>query len=188
MGNPFNVLLDRPPETVEVNGRSYPVASDYRVALAYFRLMGGDDDDQDKALFSLSLFFGSEMAPDDIPELQKYIGWFLRRGRDEEPQDKKARVFDMLEDSGRVFAAFYQIYKINLRTARVHWWVFCELLEGLPKGTHLSDVIEIRGKKFEKWMKPADRNELQQIKDRYRIGPKVSAMDALFSMLKGVAR
>ncbi len=189
MASRFNILLDEPPVSVEVNGRSYPVATDYRVALAYFRLLAGDDDDQDKALFGLGLFFGNMIAPDDVGELQKYIGYFLSRGDDQESQDKNGpRVFDILEDSGRIYAAFYQIYKINLRKARIHWWVFCDLLEGLPKGTHLADVIELRGRKFEKWMKPADRNELQRAKDRYRLGPKTDVMDGVFNMLKGIAR
>ena len=184
----YNVLLDEPPISVEVNGRCYPMATDFRVALAYFRLASGTDDEQDKALFGLQLFYGNMIAPDDVEELQRNIGAFLMRGIDREEDPTGPRVFDILEDAGRIYAAFYQVYKINLRKARIHWWVFCELLEALPKGTHLADVIELRGRKFEKWMKPSDRNELQRAKDKYRIGPKVDLMESVFGMLKGIAR
>lgn len=189
MARSFNVLLDEPPVSIEVNGRAYPVATDYRVALAYFRLMADDDmTDKDRALFGLGLFYGNMIAPDDVEELQKYISFFLSRGGDKEDGASGPRVFDILEDSGRIYAAFYQIYKINLRKVKMHWWVFCDLLEGLPKGTHLADVIELRGRKFEKWMKPVDRNELQKAKDRYRLGPKTDVMEGVFNMLKGIAR
>ncbi len=187
--NRFNVLIDEPPVAVEVNGRLYHIHSDFKTVLAYLRLQAGGDDDEDKARFGLSLFYGDDIARDDIPELFEYMGYFIRRGADkEEHRDTGAAVFDLMTDSGRVFAAFLQAYRINLRRASMHWWTFCELLEGLPKGTHLSDVIEIRGRKFEKWMKPADRNELQRAKDRYRIGEAVDVMDNLFTALKGIAR
>lgn len=189
MNQRYNPLIDTPPVTVSVNGRDYKISSDFRVTLAYLRLMKSDESNEEKVLFGLSLYYGDRIAPDDVAHLVEYIGYFIRRGEAGETKESKAfPTFDILEDSGRIFAAFLQIYGINLRKVRMHWWVFSELLEGLPKGTHLADVIEIRGRKFEKWMKPADRNELQRVKDRYRIGEPTDIMDNLFTALKGIAR
>lgn len=186
----FNILIDNPPVACEVNGRNYRIQTDFKTAIAYIRLQTGDDDDEDKARFGLSMFYGDEIALDDIEGLLEYLEWFLRRGqeRDDTERGSRAPTFDIMTDAGRIYAAFMQIYRINLRTARIHWWTFGELLEGLPKGTHLADVIELRGRKFETWMKPADRNELQRAKDRYRIGEAVDVMDNLFTALKGIAR
>lgn len=184
----FNVLIDKPPEEVEVNGREYKIRTDFRVALAYLRLVRSEEPEDVKNEYGLSLFYGDEIAPQDIAALFDYMGFYLRRGRPKE-ETKGPLVFDILEDAGRIFAAFLQVYGINLRRTRVHWWVFGELLEGLPQeGTRLAEVIDIRRRPFEKWMKPGQRNELQRMKDRYKIGGPAAALDDLFEALKGVAR
>lgn len=189
MSNKFNPLLDSLPGVCVVGEHTYTIATDYRIVLAYLRLMAGDDEDDDKAILGLSLFFGDQIARNDIQELLDYMQWYIRRGRKEEVNGNgPASTFDILEDSGRIYAAFLQTYKIDLRKAKLHWWIFGELLESLPRGTHLADVIDIRGRKFEKWMKPADKNELQRIKDQYRIGEKRDAMAPVFDMLRGIAR
>jgi len=185
----FNPILDTPPVTALVNGHTYRVQSDFRTALAYIRLLSSDETDEDKDLLGLSMFFPGDIHQGDVSGLLGYISWFIRRGKEpEEGKEKKTRLFDVLVDSGRIYSAFFQAYRINLNKAQLHWWLFGELLEGLPKGTHLADVIEIRGRKEEKWMSAADRLELARAKDYYRIedNPK-DVMGDLFSFLAGLS-
>lgn len=187
MPKKFNVLIDDLPDSIDTNGRLYDVNTDYRIVLSFFALQGADGDEEEKARKGISLFIGDVLHVDDIKTVTDWIGWFIRCG--EEPKkDSNAPVFDLLEDSGRIFAAFFQVYGINLRKVKMHWWVFRELLDGLPKGTKLSDVVEIRQKPFEKWMSPADRNALQKQKDYYRIGEKKEIGDQLFGLMNAIAR
>jgi len=175
----FNILLDNTPEVCEVGGKVYQVNTDFRVVLAYLRLCDGELSDEEKAAYGLSLFFENKEIgqcvtdASHIKELVEWRGWFLRCGRDVEEKNDRPKsepAFDLLVDSGRIYAAFYQVYRINLRTAKVHWWVFMELLNGLPvEGTRLSYAIEIRGKGTEKWMTPAQKNALAEAKDYYSI-------------------
>lgn len=177
----FNILLDNPPEVCEVGEKTYQVNTDFRVVLAYLRLCDGDLSDEEKAAYGLSLFFENKEIgqyvtdASHIKELVEWRGWFLRCGKDADEKSDSQKVdreptFDLLVDSGRIYAAFYQVYRINLRTAKVHWWVFMELLNGLPvEGTRLSYAIEIRGKGPEKWMTPAQKNALAAAKDYYSI-------------------
>lgn len=190
----FNVLLDKPPEDVTVNGRTYTINADFRVVLAYLREMENEEHDEDeRSGIGLALFFGEEVYADDLEGLCEALKYFLACGEeiDEEEDDgrdiKKPPVFDLLVDSGRIYSAFLQVYGVNLRQAKVHWWVFKELLDGLPGGTKLEQVIEIRRRPFEKGMKPAERNELQRMKDIYRIGEKRDVMSDLFTAISGVA-
>lgn len=190
MEKAYNPILDELPFECDANGRSYKANTDFRNVFAYFRLLESEDQDEDKVFFGLDLFFGDMIAADDVEILIDWIKWFIRRGKNKEEDEEEIKgpvMFDLIVDAGRIFSAFLQIYGINLRKVKMHWWVFGELLEGLPRGTHLADVIEIRSRKFEKWMKPSDRNELQRLKDRFRIGEKVDPFDGLFDMLKGVA-
>jgi hypothetical protein len=188
MANQFNILLDEPPEFCEVNGREYKVNTDFRVVLAYMRLMDGEDSEEDKAIYGMALFFGDMIAVGDLKGLSDWLRWYIKRGVERQEEERKETpIFDIMMDSGRVYTAFLQTYKINLRKSKMHWWVFGELLEGLPKGTHLADVIELRGRKFETWMKAGDRNELQRAKNRYRIGAKTNPIVGLFDYLKGIS-
>jgi hypothetical protein len=191
MAKPFNVLLDKPPEDVWINGRQYKINTDFRVVLAYLREMENEGHTEDERNgIGLALFFGEEVRAGDLEDLAKALEFFITRGEAAEEEDegpKRAPVFDFLTDSGRIYAAFLQVYGVNLRQVKVHWWVFKDLLDGLPSGTKLEQVIEIRRRPFEKGMKPAEKNELQRMKDIYRIGEKRDVLSDLFTAISGVA-
>lgn len=189
----FNVLLDKPPEDVTVNERTYTINHDFRVVLAYLREMENEEHDEDERNgIGLALFYGAEVYAEDIEGLCQALKYFLACGEESDEEEdggnaKKPPVFDLLVDSGRIYSAFLQVYGVNLRQVKVHWWVFKELLDGLPGGTKLEQVIEIRRRPFEQGMKPAERNELQRMKDIYRIGEKRDVMSDLFTAISGVA-
>jgi hypothetical protein len=190
MQKQYNPLLDAPPETAEVNGRTYQIATDYRIALAYIRLQESDDmTDQEKAVIALSMFYGPQVQIEDMECLAEHLRWYLRRGKEDEAQESSADpVFDIQADAGRIFAAFLQIYRINLRKVRMHWWIFLELLDALPQGTHLADVIEIRQRPFRQGMSAAEKNSLARMKDHFRIGNYRSPAEGLFASLLEAAR
>ena len=187
MESKFNVLIDELPSGAVAGGVFYPIRSDFRNVFSYVRMLGDDTlSQQEKTLMALVLFYG-ETLPEDLSPLAQYLTLFINLGEETEASTGP-RLFDLLGDSGRVYAAFRQVYRIDLRQARAHWWVFCELLEGLPNGTHLAEVIDIRGRKFEEWMKPSDRTALQRLKDRYAIGgEQVDVITGLFESLRGLA-
>ena len=78
-------------------------------------------------------------------------------------------VFDFNIDAGRVYAAFRQVYGLDLRQEQMHWWIFLELFRALPEGTQLSKVIEIRAKKITKDMDEDSKRALRKAKRAYAI-------------------
>lgn len=183
----FNLLIDNPPTTATVNGTDYAINTDFRTVLSYLRLLDDEDlSDQDKTVLALVLFFGKRIKSADIEGLVAYVRWYINCGQEPKNEKKKERYFDILIDSGRIFAAFFQIYNINLRETSIHWWIFCELLAGLPKGTNLADVIDIRARPFRPDMKPSERNELAELKKHYALDDKKS--DVLGNLFDSLAR
>lgn len=188
----FDPLIDDPPDYLEVAGSRIPIDPSFRTVLAWIRVVERSDwDPVQKALVGIRLFVGNEAEiPDDhLVELHQKIQDFVLRGEKVDEQKKKRgpEVFSLSIDSGRILAAFLQVYRINLRTARIHWWVFCELLEGLPGGTRLAEVIDIRRRPMVKGMTPAQRNELTEAKRRYAINDtNKDPMGALGSLMRGL--
>lgn len=168
----FNLLLDKPPEEAVISGETYKVKTDFRRVLQYQRIADDEElDEQEKITRSIALFFGADahIVEDDIEPYLAWIGWFIRAGEEEKEEPSGERVFDFLQDTALIFAAFLQAYRINLRTAEVHWWTFRALVCGLPSGTRLADVMEIRGKKAESWMSAEQKAELVAAQERVRI-------------------
>jgi hypothetical protein len=190
MAQEFNTLLDTPPDTIQVGGREYQIETDFRAVLSYMRLARSDDNDREKAYWTMNIFFGEqEIEPENVLGLFEGLEWFIRRGdEDKDDGSRKRPVFDILKDSNRIYAAFMQVYTINLRTVRIHWWVFMVLLEGLPKGTHLADVIELRSKKVEAWMKHDDISELKRIQSYYSLTKAIDPMASMGAFMGGLAR
>ena len=56
------------------------------------------------------------------------------------------KAFDFKIDAGLIYAAFRQAYGIDLLEyqGRLHWWQFYSLFQGLPKGTKIREVMQIR--------------------------------------------
>ena len=72
------------------------------------------------------------------------------------------RVLDFQQDAELILAAFRQAYGIDLfqEPGRLHWLEFLALLSGIPQGTRLAEVMEIRACK----VPPVTKNNHEQIK------------------------
>lgn len=92
------------------------------------------------------------------------------------PQQKggsDVRTMDLLQDSGLIYAAFWQSYGIDLKRERkrLHFCAFLALLDGLPDGTRLSDIVQIRTAEIPAPNKnnAQSRAKLLQMKTRYAL-------------------
>ena len=170
----FNTILDSPPDSfggVSVN-------ADYKSVLKFFRVMGDENlNDEDKALLVMRIFFCT-LPKFDLDRVWEFIEWFILRGEDSEPGGQ--HVFDWCIDAGRIYAAFYQTYNIDLRYSNLHWWVFKDLFDALPSDTKLNEVIKIRSLKPGKNDSREYKAQLQKLKQAYAIDKKQqSIFDAL---------
>jgi hypothetical protein len=198
----FNPLIDPPQTEVEVAGEVYRITTDFRQALKYFRMIADPDDDQaTRTARALALFF--DRVPRDqsaFIALVEALEWYLACGnpapkrRPGQPTpSREVPSFDLDEDGGRIFAAFLQTYQINLRKVAMHWWVFCALLEGLPRDTHLAEVIDIRTRELPTGTGQEvakAKHRLLKAKEHYALGKGRKSSDPMTSFhefLKGLA-
>ena len=173
----FNAILDAAPVKLEY-WSGVIEKTDFRQVLKFFRLLADDAlTEKEKAEKTIGLFFDGE--PPDDPELFNKIMDFIACGKEREAAKEK-RVFDYNADSGRIFAAFWQAYNIDLRTEKMHWFVFCELLSALPDDTRLMQVIDIRGKKPGKNDSDEYKKQLRKMQRAYKIEDDNDALESFF--------
>ena len=122
------------PNAIEADGKAFLLETDFRVWLDYPRLVAEDP---------ASLF--TERMPILTQEVVDQLDLFYNPPR-ELPRDSGSgtRVVDWVEDSGMIYAAFLQVYRIDLLREDLHWHVFRALFEALPESALIVQVIQWR--------------------------------------------
>ena len=91
-----------------------------------------------------------------------------RCGKEIRDVDKEPSM-DFKQDTGYIKASFMSDYKLDINNIELHWWLFCDLLQGLTEDSVLSRVRMIReeplsgkkGKELEKWIEAKSQVELK---------------------------
>jgi len=161
----FNPLLEELPTEWE----GVPIKTDFRQPLRFFRCTKDRGlSPKEKAGIVIRLFFDPGQLPFVSTELWDFVLFFVSGGEPEK-EDSGSKVFDFEIDAGRVFAAFWQTYGIDLTAEKMHWWVFLELFRALPDDTMLSKVMDIRGREIPKGIDPKQRYNLIRAKRAFAL-------------------
>jgi len=144
----------------------HPFNSDYRSIIRFFEIQGNEDmSEEEKAREIVTVLFPAG-APDS-EKLGDELRSFITMGED--THDDGEKVFDFRIDASRIYASFYQAYKIDLSKEALHWWAFISLFNALPEDTIIRKVIDIRTKKIDPKMSEKERTALVRAKDRFSL-------------------
>lgn len=121
----------------------HKIRTDHRTILRIMRMMRDPEiDDRDRIPLMLRMFYETSMPADAADGFQ----WFFRCGEtDESTPGSGKRDFDYEQDAQEIYAAFYQVYRIDLFDVALHWWRFSALLNGLFSGENaLGNKVRLR--------------------------------------------
>jgi hypothetical protein len=150
----MNLLTDKLPLKVLIDGEERELNTDFRNVLLYFRALRDKElNEREKLSLALTLFF--KTAPRNAKAAIDYINdEYLLCGKqikhigskniETKFRETKFRAFCFDKDSGLIFAAFYQQYGINLERERMHWYVFKGLFDGLTESTYFKQIVNFR--------------------------------------------
>lgn len=149
----MNILFEKFPETVRVNGRKYPIETDFREWIRFVQLVE-DEDVPWQIKCQLLLQWYTDCVPEELEEALYALGDFLA-ARDFEdelentesdvPRPVQKQVYSFEQDADCIYSAFRQVYGINLQTIPyMHWWEFQALFAGLPEDTEIKQRIMYR--------------------------------------------
>ncbi|MCM1336019.1 MAG: bacteriophage Gp15 family protein [Bacteroides sp.] len=153
--------IDKPfPETIAVGGKSYRLNLSFDRVIRFYELM------RDR-----------ESAFSDEERLEIAYAWLVKRPRRAKraekiaviravmetrltltertlPQKRKERTaIGYIEDSPYLYAAFRQVYGIDLfrERGKLHWWKFLAMLDSLPPDCKLKEIMAIRTRELPKF-------------------------------------
>lgn len=183
----FNAILDNPPEKI---WRGVVDKTDFKQVLKFFRLIDDPElSEPEKFQKMVKIFFTK--LPDLPPqEIADAVLEFIAGGKKEDGESggtgSAKKVFDWNQDAGRILAAFWQAYQIDLRSVTIHWWVFNELFQNLPDEVRLMKVIELRGRKSQKGDSPEAKKALREAQRTVELESDdggESALDDFFNVM-----
>ena len=159
------------PEYIEVKGKQYKINTDFRIALKCDEISRDESIGKyEKTLAIIYMLLGDEGLDDreNHCEILNLLQKYLRCGKEIKDVDKEPSM-DFKQDTGYIKASFMSDYKIDINSIELHWWLFCDLLQGLTEDSVLSRVRMIReeplsgkkGKELEKWIEAKSQVELK---------------------------
>lgn len=182
----MNVFYEELPEALEINGREYPVITDFREWIRFSDMLKSDIPPKFKLEFLSEMFL--EEVPDlytedEIDEVMDAITSFLslsgtefpdissdEANSEEESEEveyeeqraKKAIYYE--QDAPYIISAFRREYQIDLLSVPyMHWWEFRMLLDGLSEESQIKKRIYWRTCDVSK-MDKKERREILKIR------------------------
>lgn len=139
------------PTTVEVNGNTYAIRSDYRAILDICIALNDPElSDQERAYIVLNIFYEdiSTMPKGDYQEAVERCFWFIDRGDDDGDSDKKApRLVDWEQDFKLIVAPVNRVMGREIRAVEyMHWWTFLSAYMEIGGDCTFAQVVGIREK------------------------------------------
>jgi len=165
------------PSAVIAGGETYHICTGFRYGILLTELFAEDDADAiGKAglglrIFSPALYDAVQAGRVGAGEAFSALLWFYSCGRGQKGgrREKKEPVLDFSFDGERIYAAFRQVYGVDLREEDLHWWKFMALLRCLPPECELMRVVRLRMTDTAQIGDDAVRKQIRRAKAAVRI-------------------
>lgn len=172
------------PEYIEVNNKTYKINTDYKYALACFRALEDDDiNDYARVYAIISILLGKENNENiEVPqfnneELSKAIELLVKYLSCNKSNDKdisNKRDMDFIQDEEYIKASFYTDYQIDLDNTKMHWWKFCNMIEGFTEKCILNKVRDIRNTDLSEYKDQKTKDKLIRAMETVKLKNKKS--------------
>src|SRR5690606_2793773 len=111
----MNILIDLLPEHVEIDGKKYPINTDFRISILFELLMQDRSIlDKEKVYMALDLYY--PQMPHDLVQAVDKMLWFYRCGKDDEDDSvrngsstgsgRAGMIYSFEHDAEYIYSAF----------------------------------------------------------------------------------
>ena len=179
-------LIDVLPNTIDVNGRKVAINTDFRAWIKYEEIMLKEDEKaQSQVLEAIDACLVEDFTMTNLDELEVLFDgflWFYSLGKKtdginkiKEEDEKESEftnsslVYSFEHDWAYIYSAFMECYNINLFTAKLHWWEFKALFEGLNQKCLFSRIMSFRSMKITSKMSKDEKKYYRTMKKIYAL-------------------
>lgn len=152
------------PAHITVGGQLYKVKTDFRFGLMFARFLK-----ERRAAAEYAIFFDGDAPPIDREACDGLVEFYSSHpALPRSMGDEGEALTDWQQDAELIFAAFWEVYGIDLFEVRLHWHKFLALFRSL-RGTKLNDVIQIRAWKSTKATKAQHDAQMRKLKAAWQL-------------------
>lgn len=124
------------PKYIKINDKKYKINTDFRIAIECNEIsLDNSIGEYEKVLAIIYKLFGDEGLenPQHYEKLIELGQKYLLLGKDENEfaNDNEVQDMDFVQDMDYIEASFMSDYNIDLKDKEMHWWTFCNLINGL---------------------------------------------------------
>ena len=158
---------------IEVDGKRYPINTNFKVAIKCNEIAENDKiGKMERSLAIIYLLFGEE-ALNDYKHYDKILELALKYllcGKEKVPNDGEPDM-SFTEDYSYIKASFRSDYGMDIDKEDIHWWEFCDLMNGLSNSEMgncciLNRVRRLRNYDISKIKDDKERQEYQKMKEQ----------------------
>lgn len=150
----MNILIDKLPTKIE----GLELNTDFRTSILFELLMQDKDiSNEDKVALAINLYFNRQPKNyQEMKKMTKIILWFYSCGNKkrelkknnneivEKKRKKRKQIYSFEQDDFLIYSAFMEQYHIDLNEAKLHWWKFKSMFDGLNDEILFSKVMGYR--------------------------------------------
>jgi len=163
-------MFKRLPHFVIIKNEKYMIRTDFRIFIDFEKEMQGTD--KRKACYNaLKKFYPAflEIINKNLLDeaINKFI-WFYKCGKKDvevnykSKSNKNTRIYDYDFDSDLIWGAFYEQFRVDLSTTKLHWWKFRAMWASLNKNCQFNIVRGYRAY-------TGKDKELLELKEQYKL-------------------
>ena len=122
------------PEFVKVEDKRYKINTDFRVAIECQEIATDESiGNYERALAIIYKLFGDDgiETPEHHEKLLQLSIKYLGCGKETNNNSNEEPDMDFVQDMDYIEASFMSDYNIDLPNVEMHWWKFCNLINGL---------------------------------------------------------
>lgn len=174
----MNLLIDRAPREVEIDGELVPIDSNFRTSIL-FELCLLDPDVPEYAKFAQAVELYYPHPPTNIDAAIEKALWFYQAGQEEQKgkgrSKPKASIYSFEYDAGMIYAAFRAQYGIDLQDIEyLHWWQFKALFHGLTDEHEFVKAMGYRAVDITSDMSKEQKKHIAEMKEIYKLPLRIS--------------
>ena len=178
----FNVLIDKLPQTVNIDAQEIEVNSDFRVFILFEQILQDCElSKEDKIKKCLSLFY-NEKPGNLVEAIEQMFNFYsmsfmndFHSAKKGKGSKKNKKLYDWDFDQGYIYSAFLTQYRMDLQeVSYLHWWKFRLLFMGLDEDNKISKIIGYRDMDTSKIKDKEEKKRYEQLKKTFAIPEKIS--------------